>query len=194
MKECKQTESQSVLEHGFSVKNYLFDLLNHLENGKPLKYQWKIPDWLLENKEEILKALPSKETLKLATIMHDCGKPYCLEIDSEGRRHYPMHAQKSFEVFNSIYDNTIASELILHDMDIHLLKSDGVEEFMKNPNYLTHLLIGLSEIHSNAEMFGGIESTSFKIKWKSINSRGNQIFKLKKQNNEKSRNYETTNV
>lgn len=113
--------------------------------------------------------------------MHDCGKPYCLEIDSEGKRHYPGHAQKSFEVFNSIYDNTIASELILHDMDIHLLKSDGVEEFMKNPNYLTHLLIGLSEIHSNAEMFGGIESTSFKIKWKSINSRGNQIFKIIKQ-------------
>lgn len=47
MKTCKQTESQSVLEHGFSVKNYLFDLLDHLENGKPLKYQWKIPDWLL---------------------------------------------------------------------------------------------------------------------------------------------------
>ena len=30
MSECEQTKNQSVLEHGISVKNYLFDLINHL--------------------------------------------------------------------------------------------------------------------------------------------------------------------
>jgi uncharacterized protein YlaN (UPF0358 family) len=60
-------------------------------------------------------------------------------------------------------------------MYIHLLKSDGVDEFCKNPNAITLLLTGLSEIHSNSQMFGGIDSISFKIKWKCINKRGKQI-------------------
>lgn len=63
-------------------------------------------------------------------------------------------------------------------MDIHLLKSEGVEEFCQNPHHLTLLLVGLAEIHSNAKMFGGLDSTSFKIKWKNINQRGKQIIKL----------------
>lgn len=33
MKQCDQTKGQSVLQHGISVKNYLFDLLNHLRNN-----------------------------------------------------------------------------------------------------------------------------------------------------------------
>ena len=68
-------------------------------------------------------------------------------------------------------------------MDIHTLKSDGVEEFAKNPYALTLLLTGLSEIHSNCQMFGGVSSTSFKIKIKCISQRGKQIinqFKNKK--------------
>jgi len=62
-------------------------------------------------------------------------------------------------------------------MDIHLLKADGVEEFCKNPYALTSLLVGLAEVHSNTQMFGGLDSTSFKIKWKCINQRGKQIIK-----------------
>lgn len=60
-------------------------------------------------------------------------------------------------------------------MDIHTLKSEGVDEFCKNPYALTLLLTGLAEIHSNAAMFGGMDSTSFKIKWKCLNQRGKQI-------------------
>lgn len=61
-------------------------------------------------------------------------------------------------------------------MEIHLLKSDMVEEFCKDKKTaLTLLLIGLCEIHSNSEMFGGIESTSFKIKWKAISKNGRRI-------------------
>lgn len=175
MKSCGQTETQSVLQHGYSVKNHLFDLLDHLEFGTPLKYTWKLPEWVITHKQLFLNQLPSRETLKLATVMHDCGKPFCLEIDETGRRHYPNHAQISYDVFTRFYNDPVAAELILHDMDIHLLKAEGVEEFSKNPNALTHLLIGLSELHSNARMFGGIESTGFKIKYKSICQRGKQI-------------------
>jgi hypothetical protein len=180
MKSCPQTESQSVLEHGISVKNHLMDLLDHLEHGTDLKYKWKLPQWIYEEKEFILQNLADRKTVKLYTIMHDCGKPFCLEIDEEGRRNFPNHAQASYETFTKFYDDPIAAELILHDMDIHTLKSEGVEEFSKNPHAITLLISGLAEIHSNAKMFGGIDSTSFKIKWKCISQRGKQIINLKK--------------
>lgn len=175
MKDCEQTQGQSVLQHGQSVKNYLFDLLNHLRNQEPLKYQWILPEWLLQNKDLILNSLPDDSTLELYTTYHDCGKPFCITIDEEGRRHFPNHAEVSYQIFTQVFNNRIAAELIRHDMDIHLLKSDGVEKFCQNPYALTLLLTGLAEIHSNASMFGGINSTSFKIKHKCITQRGKQI-------------------
>ena len=177
MKNCEQTKGQSVLDHGLSVKNYTFDLINHLRKGTPLKYEWIIPDWLYENKDLILSSLPSDRTLKYYTILHDCGKPYCIQIDELGKRHFLDHANVSYNVFSQLFDDKIADDLIKHDMDIHLLKADGVEEFCKNPYALTSLLVGLAEVHSNSQMFGGLDSTSFKIKWKSINQRGKQIIK-----------------
>jgi len=182
MKSCPQTETQSVLDHGFSVKNYLFDLLDHLEKGTPLKFEWKLPEWIYEEKEFILKSLPSRQTLKLYTIFHDCGKPQCLTIDEEGKRHFPNHAEASYNTFINLFDDNAAADLIRRDMDIHLLKSEGVDDFCKNPNAIASLITGLAEIHSNAKMFGGIESTSFKIKWKSISKRGKQIIQTLKNN------------
>ena len=176
MRNCEQTKGMSVLEHGESVKDHLFDIIDHLRYGKPLKYQWRLPDWLLENKELFLRSLPDNETLKLYTVYHDCGKP-CLEIDEKGRRHFPDHCNVSYKYFKQVFDNDVAANLVLYDMDIHLLKADGVEEFCKNPYALTLLLTGLAEIHSNSKMFGGMDSTSFKIKWKSINQRGKAIIK-----------------
>lgn len=179
MSNCEQFKGQSVLEHGISVSNYLFDLLDYLRNGTTLKYDWILPDWVTKHKDLILKSLPSDETLKLYTQFHDCGKPFCLTIDEDGKRHFPNHAQVSYQIFKQVFNDDIAADLILHDMDIHLLKSDGVESFSKHPYALTLLIVGLAEIHSNSQMFGGIGSTSFKIKLKSITQRGKQIINLK---------------
>ena len=178
MKNCEQTKGMSVLQHGESVRDYLFDLINHLRSGTPLKYDWRLPDWVFENKDLILSSLPDDETLELYTTYHDCGKPFTLQIDDEGKRHFPNHAQVSYNIFNEVFDNPVAAQLILHDMDIHLLKADGVKDFSQNPYAITLLLTGLAEIHSNCQMFGGINSTSFKIKWKCINQRGKQIINL----------------
>jgi len=180
MKSCEQTKGLSVYEHGVSVKNYLFDLINHLRNETPLKYEWRLPDWIYENSNFILSQLPDDKTLELYTVYHDIGKPFCLYIDDDGKRHFPNHADVSYEIFSKLFKNKTAAELVKHDMDIHLLKSDGVENFSKNPLAITLLLSGLSEIHSNAQMFGGLQSDSFKIKWKSINQRGKQILNILK--------------
>lgn len=175
MKDCEQTKGQSVLQHGESVKNYLFDLLSHLRSNTDLKYDWLLPEWIYENKDFILNSLPSDQTLELYTIHHDCGKPFCITIDDDGKRHFPNHAEVSYQIFTQVFNDPIAADLIRHDMDIHLLKSDGVLDFCQNPYALTLLITGLSEIHSNAIMFGGIDSTSFKIKHKCITQRGKQI-------------------
>lgn len=174
MKDCEQTKGQSVLQHGESVKNYLFDLLNHLRFDTDLKYDWMLPEWVYENKDFILNSLPFDQTLELYTTYHDCGKPFCITID-DGKRHFPNHAEVSYQIFTQVFNDSIAADLIRHDMDIHLLKSDGVSDFCQNPYALTLLITGLSEIHSNASMFGGTNSTSFKIKHKCITQRGKQI-------------------
>jgi hypothetical protein len=178
MKNCEQTKGQSILDHGLSVKNYLFDLIDHLRYNTPLKYEWTLPDWLYENKELILSSLPDDETLKTYTIFHDCGKWACLTIDENGKRHFPNHAKVSYDIFKSVFDNKIAADLILHDMDIHLLKSDDLVNFSNYKYSLTLLLSGLAEVHSNASMFGGINSTSFLIKKKHLFKRGRQIINL----------------
>lgn len=181
MKSCEQTKGMTVLEHGISVKNYLFDLLNHLRTGEKLKYEWKLPEWVYENSDFILNSIVEDKTLELYTKYHDCGKPFCLEVDDEGKRHFPNHAEKSYEIFKKLFSNETAANLIRHDMDIHLLKADGVEDFCKNPLAITLLITGLAEIHSNSVMFGGISSTSFKIKWKNISKRGKNIINLLKE-------------
>ena len=124
MKSCEQTSGQSVLQHGISVKNYTFDIINHLRHNTSLKYEWKLPDWVYENKDLLLSSLPSDKTLKYYTVLHDCGKPYCLEIDSDGKERFPNHADVSYRTFSEIFDDKVAADLIRHDMDIHLLKSD----------------------------------------------------------------------
>jgi hypothetical protein len=187
MSQCEQTQGQSVLDHGKSVESYLFDLINHLRDGKSLTYEWRIPDWVYEHKDLLLSSLPDDETLSLYTKYHDCGKLFCVEVDENGRKHFPNHAEVSYKTFTRFFENNTAAELIRCDMDIHTLKSEGVEEFCKNPHCLTLLLSGLAEIHSNSRMFGGMDSTSFKIKWKAINQRGKQITKIKSENNDNSR-------
>jgi len=57
------------------------------------------------------------------------------------------------------------------------MKAADIDEFIKKPEAITLLIVGLAEIHSNAELFGGYDSQSFKIKWNQINRRGNAVVK-----------------
>jgi hypothetical protein len=178
MKACEQTKDLSVLDHGIMVHEYFLDLLSYLNDG-PVKYTWRMPVWIDDNKEFLLKNLLPLEVLKQYHIFHDIGKPYCLTIDDEGRRHFYNHAEVSYQVWKSTGGCEEIGLLIRSDMDIHLLKSEDVESFSSRSEAITLLLTGLSEVHANASLFGGIENTSFKIKLKHIEKRGKQIIKIK---------------
>lgn len=191
MEECEQTEGQSVLAHGRAVWAKLSQLLEWIRdpNRGELK-GWRLPSWLEEHGERLVADMEAAGItdwmLERYTTLHDCGKPYCLEVDEEGRRHFPNHAEISQSTYLGIVtggddgrpvseaERTIA-ELILSDMDVHLLRGEDVEAFAKKELAPALLLTALAEIHANADMFGGTESVGFKSKWKHIDRRGRAI-------------------
>ncbi len=174
MKNCPQTDSQSVYEHGVSVRDRVFQLINMLKENK-VSDNWRLPDWLFQYREKILERLLPEHIIEEYTVHHDCGKPYCITIDEEGKRHFPNHAEVSYNTWLSVGGTDQAAKLMQMDMLIHQMKANDIDEFIKHPEAITLLLTGLAEVHANGEMFGGFDSTSFKIKWNQINKRGKAI-------------------
>lgn len=176
---CEQTKGLSVYQHGKMVSVFLFKFIEILNGEKP-DPDFKIPAWFDAYKDQIKDNLYSEEILELYTVFHDIGKPFCLEIDSDGKRHFPNHAEVSKQVWQSISDNQIVADLIGDDMIIHTASAIEIDEYLKKWDIkyaITLLLTSLAEIHANASMFGGIESISFKMKFKQVEKRGNQICK-----------------
>tara|TARA_Y100000766_G_C18836707_1_gene570818 strand:- start:175 stop:726 length:552 start_codon:yes stop_codon:yes gene_type:complete len=180
MKSCEQTKNLNVLEHGFSVARYFSDLYNHIKNKKELKNDWKLPDWIYDS--FLWENILDKKTIIKYQIYHDCGKPYCINYDDEGKKHFPNHAEVSSKIWKKLNPNDkVISELILKDMDIHITKPKDYKKISETPYWATQIITGLCELHSNASMFGGIESTSFKIKYKNLNKLSKRILEDKKE-------------
>lgn len=177
MESCQQNDFQTIYQHGQNIAECFRRIFDYLD-GKDSLSDWKIPKWLEVYKDKIKSKLLDRDKILQYALFHDCGKPFCLEIDNNGKRHFPNHAQISYQTWLTAGGDEEIANLIHMDMDIHLLKEDGIAEFASRKEAITLLLAGLAEIHGNAKMFGGIDSTSFKIKWKHINSRGNRICAL----------------
>lgn len=173
MKNTPQTETQSVYEHGRSVWEYTKKIISgDLDN-------LKLPENFITNHRYIVNNLHPTKEIKSYNIFHDCGKPYCLEIDSEGKRHFPNHAEISSNTWEKLNDNLTIKNLISLDMMLHTDTDQEIKDRkLSKKTYFTLLVTSLAEIHSNAEMFGGIESTSFKIKWKKLKQRCNLILNM----------------
>lgn len=178
---CEQTQSQSVYEHGLSVKQHTFQIIDYLHDNDTLE-GWKIPKWLEEYKFSLLSSLVDEDIITLYTTYHDCGKPYCRTVDNEGKVHFPNHAEISKQVFlhvkHELHGNHLnwVADFIGWDMILHTETQDQIKERLKSEmdceDIATLLIVALAEIHSNAKLFGGINSTSFKIKWKKLEKRG----------------------
>lgn len=173
MRGCEQTSGLTILQHGEMVRDYYRDLIDHLRYGSTPRYEWKLPEWI--HNPLLLEGLPSDETMAEYHVFHDVGKPFCRTVDEEGRQHFPDHATVSARIWREAGGSAEVEHLIEQDMDIHMLKGEGVAEFAERPYALALLLTGLSELHANASMFGGVESTSFKIKMKNLSKRGKAI-------------------
>lgn len=176
-----QTDNQSVLEHGLSVLKYYKQLCEGNTEG------WRLPKWWDDHKDYIFENMHSKADVEEYMMFHDIGKPYCIEYDENGRRHYPNHAEVSAKVYSEYKKNPVVEELIRMDMLFHKVEpevfnsikerlSSDDDNFKKTINTL--IVSALCELHSNAEMFGGIESDSFKIKFKNYEKKAKQLLSL----------------
>ena len=180
MLKCDQTKNQTVYQHGVSVKQHLAELIDALERLELLP-NWKLPSYLLDYKEQILSNLHSEEVVSAYTVYHDCGKPFCREMDAEGKDHYPNHADVSKKLFIEAGGDPIAAKLIGWDMVLHSSTAEEIQLLCETEwttqDACTLLLTALAELHSNCRLFGGMDSISFKSKWKTLERRGKQICK-----------------
>lgn len=179
MKSCQQNEHQTIYDHGRSVQSHFSHLYDYIiddyEPHKDILKGFKLPNWFIQYKDRFAEKIAPTWIWNDYTLFHDCGKPRCLTIDENGKRHFPNHSKVSADIWRSIGGEEETARLIEMDMDIHLLKTEGINEFASRPEAITLLIAGFAEIHSNASMFGGIDSTSFKIKWKHIDKKGQKI-------------------
>jgi hypothetical protein len=167
MSTCSQSKGQTILQHGEAVASKYKDLIAGRTEG------WRLPDWF--DLDYLLPLCPPSDIMEQYHIFHDCGKPYCVTMDEDGRQHFPDHARISAAMWRVHGGDEQIAELIARDMDMHTLKAAEAATYDRMDLAPALLLTALSELHANAEMFGGIESTSFKIKFKAINKLGRNI-------------------
>jgi hypothetical protein len=172
MKSCEQSSGQTILEHGEAVSQAYKDLI-----GPQSQIAWRLPDWFKQNHEWMISQCPSLDIMEAYHLFHDVGKCECRELDVAGNPHFQNHALISARTWLVAGGSQQVGTLIERDMDMHLLKPSRVQGYNHFDLVPALLLTALSEIHANAKMFGGIESTSFKIKWKALDRLGTTILR-----------------
>ena len=178
-----QFESQDMLQHGFSVLDAFNKLKNLIENNDSSFEEITGLDLCQGN--SLLQAISDSKAYNTYLIYHDCGKPDSLVVDEEGRSHYPDHANVSADKFAKHGKGVIPEDslnlivrLIRKDMCFHSLKGDELKEFIKNDSDAPILLLAAwASLISNSDMFGGMETDSFKIKAKKLRKSGKWLFK-----------------
>jgi hypothetical protein len=175
MRSCYQSSGVAMLAHGEAVREQYERMARALEQGEAAVGKTR-PSWLnTQTWPLFVDRLFSPADMALYQRYHDCGKPHCRTVGPDGRQHFPQHAKVSSQVWRSHGGGEGVARLIEQDMDIHLLKSDGVLEFSEKPEAASLLLTGLAEVYANAEMFGGQTSVRFKMKFKHLERRGRAI-------------------
>ncbi|MBK3779831.1 hypothetical protein G3A43_06160 [Paraburkholderia aspalathi] len=176
MRGCRQFHAQDVLEHGLAVAETFGTLRRALETGASPQ-GWRLPAWLMAEpvRQDFLARCLPWETLYWYQRYHDCGKPFCREVDAEGRTHFPNHAAVSEGIWTECGGAPEIGRLIGLDMAIHTASAQEMAALSTLPEAPSLFLTALAEIHSNAPMFGGFESVSFKAKAKHLDRRGKQL-------------------
>ena len=103
IEELRKTDQEgfhhlAVWEHSLETLRHTEEILKNLERPFP-KFYKKINKHL---KEEVADKQPRVALLKLATLLHDLGKPQTQSITSEGRMRFIGHEEKGGEMAEEI--------------------------------------------------------------------------------------------
>lgn len=177
MEKCEQTPGLNMLQHGQAVHAQYILLISQLkEASHPCKELQDI--WDAEG-----ESIPSPELLQRYHVYHDCGKHLCLTIDDSGRRHFPDHAEWSAKQYHRIFpEDGFTTALIRRDMDFHTARGEEICSLWKSPFAPILYFTAWAEINANAEMFGGQESESYKIKKSRLIQAGKKFLNTMKGN------------
>lgn len=171
-----QFKTLNVLDHGKQVTE-AFSVLRAALAGEPAPEGWRIPAWLHENSARFTSRLLPDTVLYNYQLYHDCGKPLCRSTDAEGRTHFPGHAVHSEQAWLAAQGDAATGRLIGLDMAMHLASADEMVALAALPEAASLYLTAVAEVHANAPMFGGFESTSFKSKLKHLDRRGKALLR-----------------
>lgn len=166
----------NMLEHGQMVHAHYKVLIEQLEAGNhecaELQKLWV----------KLKRAIPPAKVLERYHVYHDCGKHICCETDCNGRRHFPNHAEWSAKQYSHLFpEDGFMTALIRHDMDFHMLRGDDLLRMWRSPLAPILYFTAWAEINANAEMFGGRDSESYKIKRKRLIQAGKKYPNLNKE-------------
>lgn len=177
MRSCQQFRTQNVLEHGEAVLAKYRTLMAHASEGL-LPEGWRQPKWWTpETAQCLARAQPPEAIMTNYLRYHDCGKPLCRTVDEEGRQHFPNHAAVSSQLWGQIGGHPDEMWLMANDMLLHTGSAEACEALRGHRLAPALMFAALAEIHSNAEMFGGMETDSFKAKAKQLERRTTQLLK-----------------
>lgn len=168
MKACEQAPNLNMLQHGELVHKKYKLLMTQLSEGTT-KYA-ELRSLFMQYK------LPPPSILANYHIYHDCGKHLTLTIGEDGKRRFPNHAEVSANQYSHIFpDDQFTVNLIRKDMDFHTLRGDDLMDLLKHPLAPALYFSAWAEIMANAEMFGGEDSDSYKIKAKRLIQAGKKL-------------------
>lgn len=170
MEQTYQMENLNVLQHGQMVWKYYQKLLNNDTDDM------RIPNWFSQYRTQILANLYSQNMIQEYTIYHDIGKIVTISIDENGKRHFPNHAVASESMWLEMGGDPTIARLMGLDMIFHTETAEQIiERNLDIKMICTLMLAALAELHANANMFGGIKSESFCIKFKKLEKRAKKI-------------------
>lgn len=177
MRTCMQFRTQNVLEHGEAVLAKYLVLLAYAADGQ-MPPGWRQPKWWTpETAQRLTREQPPADLMANYLRYHDCGKPTCRTVDEEGRQHFPNHAAESARRWAQVGGHPDEVWLMANDMLLHSGSAEECEVLRGHRLAPALMFASLAEIHSNAEMFGGPETSSFKAKAKQLERRTTQLLK-----------------
>lgn len=172
MEECHQSAHETVWQHCQSVAKTYFSILE-----TPEKFQ--LPPIIKDNWNRLTQNQADPAIVREYLTWHDCGKPACVSL-VDGRISFPNHAEVSENLFRKAGGNPESAKFIGLDMVFHLVKPSQVAADLQSLKLttietMTLLLTAWAALFSNAEMFGGTNSESFKIKYSQLTARSKKV-------------------